>query len=104
LTSSSRHVRSLPRKTLADPALGAECAVLENYAEMPNRRAHARFTWPPLICAVTVRGFALSHRGDPRPRLLNSARMEVKMPAYYIGEHIVSDVALFDDFLAKVVP
>jgi uncharacterized protein (DUF1330 family) len=30
--------------------------------------------------------------------------MEVEMPAYYIGEHMVSDFALFDDFLAKVVP
>jgi uncharacterized protein (DUF1330 family) len=27
-----------------------------------------------------------------------------KMPAYYIGEHIVSDFALFDDYLTKVVP
>ena len=26
------------------------------------------------------------------------------MPAYYIGEHIVSDIALFDAYLAKVVP
>jgi uncharacterized protein (DUF1330 family) len=26
------------------------------------------------------------------------------MPAYYISEHIVSDSALFDDYLAKVVP
>ena len=26
------------------------------------------------------------------------------MPAYYIGEHIVSDFALFDAYLAKVVP
>jgi uncharacterized protein (DUF1330 family) len=26
------------------------------------------------------------------------------MPAYYIGEQMVSDFALFDDFLAKVVP
>ena len=25
------------------------------------------------------------------------------MPAYYIGEHKISDVALFDDYLAKVV-
>jgi uncharacterized protein (DUF1330 family) len=27
-----------------------------------------------------------------------------KMPAYYIGEHIVSDFSLFDGYLAKVVP
>ena len=26
------------------------------------------------------------------------------MPAYYIGEHKISNVALFDDYLAKVVP
>jgi uncharacterized protein (DUF1330 family) len=26
------------------------------------------------------------------------------MPAYYIGEHIVSDFTLFDAYLAKVVP
>ena len=26
------------------------------------------------------------------------------MPAYYIGEHLISNVALFDDYLAKVVP
>jgi uncharacterized protein (DUF1330 family) len=26
------------------------------------------------------------------------------MPAYYIGEHLVSDFALFDTYLAKVVP
>ncbi len=26
------------------------------------------------------------------------------MPAYYIGEHIVSDFMLFDAYLAKVVP
>jgi uncharacterized protein (DUF1330 family) len=26
------------------------------------------------------------------------------MPAYYIGEHKISDAALFDDYLAKVVP
>src|ERR1700724_2457250 len=26
------------------------------------------------------------------------------MPSYYIGEHIISNVALFDDYLAKVVP
>src|SRR5690242_14859975 len=29
---------------------------------------------------------------------------EAQMPAYYIGEHRISDVALFDDYLAKVVP
>ena len=26
------------------------------------------------------------------------------MPAYYIGEHKISNVALFDDYLAKVAP
>ena len=26
------------------------------------------------------------------------------MPAYYIGEHKISNAALFDDYLAKVVP
>jgi hypothetical protein len=26
------------------------------------------------------------------------------MPAYYIGEHTVSDFALFDDYLAKAMP
>ena len=26
------------------------------------------------------------------------------MPAYYIGEHKISNFALFDDYLAKVVP
>jgi hypothetical protein len=26
------------------------------------------------------------------------------MPAYYIGEHKISNVALFDDYLTKVVP
>ena len=26
------------------------------------------------------------------------------MPAYYIGEHKIHNVALFDDYLAKVVP
>jgi uncharacterized protein (DUF1330 family) len=26
------------------------------------------------------------------------------MPAYYIGEHIVSDFSVFDAYLAKVVP
>ena len=26
------------------------------------------------------------------------------MPAYYIGEHKISDAALFDEYLAKVVP
>jgi uncharacterized protein (DUF1330 family) len=26
------------------------------------------------------------------------------MPAYYIGEHKISNVALFDDYLAKVMP
>jgi len=26
------------------------------------------------------------------------------MPAYYIGEHKISNVALFDNYLAKVVP
>jgi uncharacterized protein (DUF1330 family) len=26
------------------------------------------------------------------------------MPAYYIGEHKISNVALFDDYLAKVLP
>jgi uncharacterized protein (DUF1330 family) len=26
------------------------------------------------------------------------------MPAYYIGEHKIFNVALFDDYLAKVVP
>ena len=30
--------------------------------------------------------------------------MELQMPAYYIGEHIVSDFRLFDAYLAKVVP
>jgi uncharacterized protein (DUF1330 family) len=30
--------------------------------------------------------------------------MEVQLPAYYIGEHIVSDFTLFDAYLAKVVP
>jgi uncharacterized protein (DUF1330 family) len=26
------------------------------------------------------------------------------MPAYYIGEHIVSNFAVFDEYLSKVVP
>ena len=26
------------------------------------------------------------------------------MPAYYIGEHKISNAALFDDYLAKVLP
>ena len=26
------------------------------------------------------------------------------MPAYYIGEHKISDAALFEDYLSKVVP
>jgi uncharacterized protein (DUF1330 family) len=30
--------------------------------------------------------------------------LELQMPAYYIGEHIVSDFTLFDAYLAKVVP
>jgi uncharacterized protein (DUF1330 family) len=30
--------------------------------------------------------------------------MELQMPAYYIGEHIVSDFTLFDAYLVKAVP
>jgi len=37
----------------------------------------------------------------PRP---SSTLPGTHMPAYYIGEHKISNVALFDDYLAKVVP
>jgi uncharacterized protein (DUF1330 family) len=26
------------------------------------------------------------------------------MPAYYIGEHLITDAAVFDEYLAKVMP
>jgi uncharacterized protein (DUF1330 family) len=36
--------------------------------------------------------------------LLTKSVSERWMPAYYIGEHIVTNPAVFNDYLAKVVP
>ena len=41
----------------------------------------------------------------PGADTLNQATIqEVHMPAYYIGEHKISDAAVFEAYLAKVIP
>jgi uncharacterized protein (DUF1330 family) len=107
LTSSSRRVRSLLRKDAGRSSPWSGMRGAQNRADFavrPHRRAHVRFTWPPLICAVTVRTSHCFIEATPDQSRLIRREWRWKCPLITLVSTWSPISRCSTIFLAKVVP